>query len=113
MASRNPTGLSQSMLDFNARVSILILPRQRIVYIPKITAIQDGIAQFKGNVARISDLRSRSLDAMQDFASEEATQLETLVAKTRALSDSLKQQIAALNTPATSQQDAQIRRNQV
>jgi len=50
---------------------------------------------------------------MQDGSSQEATQLELLMNETKTLSKGLKQRIAALNYPATTAQEAQIRRNQV
>lgn len=69
---------------------------------------------FNDNVARVSDLHSRSLNNMDDAAAQRnATQLDELVQDTSALSNQLKRRIKALEAQPSSGRDAQIRRQQV
>ena len=77
--------------------------------------MQDGIAQFSSNVARIADLHSRTLNSADDNASRQsAALLDDLVGQTRELSNSLKEKIQSLSSfPVTRPQDQQIRKNQV
>lgn len=69
---------------------------------------------FNDNVARISDLHSRSLNNMDDDAAQDnATRLERLVSDTSALSGSLQRRIKALEAQRGSGRDGQIRQQQV
>lgn len=78
------------------------------------TAIQDSIQQFDENVTRVADLHSRSLNALDDAATQaNAAQLERLTDETRQLSNSLANRIRALEKPAGAGQDAQIRKNRI
>ncbi|TFK84621.1 t-SNARE [Polyporus arcularius HHB13444] len=80
----------------------------------QVTAIQDGLATFSGNVSRISDLHSRTLNTADDGASRQnAALLDDLVGQTRELSNSLKEKIQALSQyPVSRPQDQTIRKNQ-
>ncbi|TBU35840.1 t-SNARE [Dichomitus squalens] len=80
----------------------------------QVTAVQDGIAQFSSNVARIADLHSRTLNSADDNASRQNTALlDDLVGQTRELSNSLKEKIQSLSSyPVTRPQDQAIRKNQ-
>ena len=69
---------------------------------------------FNDNVARISDLHSRSLNNMDDAAAQRnAAQLDELVEETSALSAALKKQIKVLEAGKGSGRDGQIRQQQV
>ncbi|EGN95421.1 hypothetical protein SERLA73DRAFT_142087 [Serpula lacrymans var. lacrymans S7.3] len=82
-------------------------------YYAEITSIQDAIQQFDTNITRISDLHSRSLNTLDESASQQnATQLEELVADTRQLSNSIKERVKSLEGYTSSgAQDAKIRKN--
>lgn len=69
---------------------------------------------FNDNVARISDLHSRSLNNTDDNAAQRnAAQLDELVEDTSALSATLKRRIKALEKQGGSGRDGQIRKQQV
>jgi len=82
-------------------------------YYAEITSIQDSIQQFDTNITRISDLHSRSLNTLDESASQQnATQLEELVAETRQLSNGIKERIKSLEGYTSSgAQDTEIRKN--
>jgi syntaxin 1B/2/3 len=89
---------------------IALLPNVRW----QISSIQDSLRTFNDNVNRISDLHSRSLNNMDDAASQRNTaQLDELVADTSALSATLKRRIKALEKQGGSGRDGQIRKQQV
>ncbi|EPT06095.1 hypothetical protein FOMPIDRAFT_41504 [Fomitopsis schrenkii] len=79
----------------------------------EISSIQDDLRTFNDNVARISDLHSRSLDNTDDAAAQRvAQQLDDLVQDTSALSATLKRRIKALERSPGAGRDGQIRRQQ-
>ncbi|OJT14577.1 Syntaxin-like protein psy1 [Trametes pubescens] len=80
----------------------------------EVTSIQDSIAQFSGNVSRISDLHSRTLNSTDDNTSRQnEAVLDDLVGQTRQLSNELKERIQTLSSyPVTRAQDQAIRKNQ-
>jgi len=79
----------------------------------EISSIQDSLRTFNDNVNRISDLHSRSLNSMDDAATQRITsQLNELVADTSALSATLKRRIKALEKQGGSGRDGQIRKQQ-
>jgi syntaxin 1B/2/3 len=79
----------------------------------EISSIQDSLRTFNENVNLIGDLHSRSLNNMDDAATQRnVTQLDTLVADTSGLSSSLKQRIKALEKQGGSGRDGQIRKQQ-
>lgn len=75
----------------------------------EISSIQEGIESFNANVARISELHSRSLNAASQ---QDASQLDAVVAETRTLSNTLKQRIKAFGSSPRPGQDPQIWQNQ-
>jgi len=75
----------------------------------EITSIQEGIEQFNANVARISELHSRSLNAASQ---QDAAQLDEVVLETRTLSNSLKERIKGFGATPGPGQDPQIWQNQ-
>ncbi|KAG1754495.1 t-SNARE [Suillus lakei] len=78
------------------------------------TAIQDSIQDFDDNVTRVAEFHSRSLNALDDAATQaNAAQLERLTDETRQLSNSLANRIRALEKPAGAGPDAQIRKNRI
>lgn len=78
----------------------------------EIQSIQDRIRQFDGNVSRISEMHSRTLNSMDDSQQNHAV-LDELVGETRALSNQLRNQIQTLaKQPTPPGQDARIRQNQ-
>ena len=69
---------------------------------------------FNENVARISDLHSRSLNNMDDAAAQRnAAQLDELVEETSSLSATLKKRVKVLEAQKGSGRDGQIRQQQV
>jgi len=79
----------------------------------EISAIQDSIRTFNDNVARIADLHSRSLNNMDDAATQRnSAQLDELVDDTSALSSTLKRRVKALERQGGSGRDGQIRKQQ-
>ncbi|KAI9065110.1 t-SNARE [Trametes sanguinea] len=79
----------------------------------EIASLQDDIRTFNDNVARISDLHSRSLNATDDVQNERVNrQLEELVADTSALSNVLRRRIKALQKQGGSGRDGEIRKQQ-
>ncbi|KII88608.1 hypothetical protein PLICRDRAFT_111520 [Plicaturopsis crispa FD-325 SS-3] len=79
----------------------------------EISSIQDSLRTFNDNVARISDLHSRSLNNMDDAAADRnARQLDGLVEDTSALSSTLKRRIKDLERKGGSGRDGQIRKQQ-
>jgi syntaxin 1B/2/3 len=79
----------------------------------EISSIQDSLRTFNDNVARIGDLHSRSLNTMDDAASQRnAQQLDELVEDTSALSNVLKRRIKDLERKGGSGRDGQIRKQQ-
>jgi len=78
-----------------------------------ISSIQDALRTFNDNVARISDLHSRSLNNMDDAeAQRNAAQLDELVEDTSALSATLKKRVKVLEAQRGSGRDGQIRQQQ-
>jgi syntaxin 1B/2/3 len=79
----------------------------------EISSIQDSIRTYNDNVARIGDLHSRSLNNMDENASQRtAGQLEELVEETSAMSATLKRRIKALERQGGQGRDGQIRKQQ-
>ncbi|KAA1474904.1 t-SNARE [Dentipellis sp. KUC8613] len=79
----------------------------------EISSIQDSIKTFNDSIARISDLHSRSLNNMDEQASQRnAQQLEELVADTSSLSSMLKRRVKALERQGGTGRDATIRKQQ-
>jgi len=79
----------------------------------EISSLQDSLRTFNDNVARISDLHSRSLNNTDDAAAQRnAAQLDDLVEDTSALSTTLKRRIKALEKQGGSGRDGQIRKQQ-
>lgn len=80
----------------------------------QISSLQDSLRTFNDNVARISDLHSRSLNNMDDAAAQRnSAQLDELVEDTSALSATLKRRVKALEKQGGSGRDGQIRKQQV
>lgn len=82
-----------------------------IAFYSEITSIQEGIEHFNSNVARISELHSRSLNAAA-ASQQDAAQLEAVVTETRMLSNTLKQRIKSFGSSPGPGQDVQIWQNQ-
>jgi len=79
----------------------------------EISSIQDSLRTFNDNISRIGNLRSRSLNNMDDDAAKQnAAQLDDLVEETSALSTTLKRRIKALEKQGGSGRDGQIRKQQ-
>ncbi|KAJ7710021.1 t-SNARE [Mycena rosella] len=79
----------------------------------EISSLQDSLKTFNDNVARISDLHSRSLNGTDDAAAQRnAAQLDDLIEDTSALSATLKRRIKALEKQGGSGRDGQIRKQQ-
>jgi len=79
----------------------------------EISSIQDSLRTFNDNVARISDLHSRSLNNTDDVAAQRnASNLEQLMSDTSDLSATLKQRVKALERQGGSGRDGQIRKQQ-
>ncbi|TFK42689.1 t-SNARE [Crucibulum laeve] len=79
----------------------------------EISSLQDSLRTFNDNVARVSDLHSRSLNNMDDNAAQRnAAQLDELVEETSALSAALKHRIKALERQGGTGRDGQIRKQQ-
>lgn len=115
-----PAGSGGGMSDFYAEVNFSYSsPRFREIlsrrWALQINSLQDAIQEFDSNVARISDMHSRSLNAMDDALTQQnAAVLDELVANTRMLSNQLRNRIQALaKQPTPPGQDARIRQNQV
>ena len=69
---------------------------------------------FNDNVARISDLHTRSINVTDEAVGLRiAGELEELVEDTTALSDTLKRRIKALERQGGSGRDGQIKKQQV
>ncbi|THG95073.1 hypothetical protein EW026_g6515 [Hermanssonia centrifuga] len=79
----------------------------------EITSIQDAITSYNSNIARISDLHSRTLNSTDEGANHQnAALLEELVGQTSGLGTNIKQRIQALEAqPAQPGQDMRIRKN--
>ena len=79
----------------------------------QITAIQDSIATYNNNIARISDLHSKTLNSTDEAANRQnAALLEDLADETRDLGNNIKQRLQALESqPAQAGQDMRIRKN--
>lgn len=79
----------------------------------EISSITDSLRVFNDNVARISDLHSRSLNNMDDAANQRnAAQLEGLVDDTSALSSQLKNRITKLAKQGAPGQEGRTRAEQ-
>ncbi|KDR74011.1 hypothetical protein GALMADRAFT_71275 [Galerina marginata CBS 339.88] len=79
----------------------------------EISSIQDTLRIFNDNVARISDLHSRSLDIMDNTASQQnAAQLDGLVDETSLLGASLKNRVKALEAQGGPGRDGQVKKQQ-
>jgi len=81
----------------------------------QISNIQDELRRFDGNVSRIGELHSRSLNNTDEAVSQQnAAALDGLVEETRALSSQLKNQIRDLEKETVPPgQDPRIRKNQI
>ncbi|KIO06481.1 hypothetical protein M404DRAFT_484466 [Pisolithus tinctorius Marx 270] len=82
----------------------------------EVTSIQEAISQFNANIATISDLHARSLNALSEQESESnASRLAELTNATRTLSNEISRRIKALQTPVSgiSRNDAEIRKNRI
>jgi len=81
----------------------------------QISNIQDELRRFDGNVSRIGELHSRSLNNTDEAVSQQnAAALDELVEETRALSNQLKNQIRDLEKETVPPgQDPRIRKNQI
>lgn len=119
-ANVSGNGSSGPMPDFYAEVRnadrcFLCTPGLNLSHSPQVSSIQEGIANFSANVARISELHSRSLNSTDEGTTQQnAALLDDIGAQTRRLSTSLKERIQALDTkPAPRPQDARIQKNQV
>lgn len=86
-----------------------------IILLSKIASIQDAITNYNANVARISELHSRTLNSTDEAANRQNTAiLEDLASQTRELGNSIKQRIQALESqPVQPGQDKTIRKNRV
>jgi len=83
------------------------------VFYSEISSIQDSLRTFNDNVSRIGDLHSRSLNNMDEVATQRnASQLDQLVSDTSSLSNTLKRRIKALEARSGSGRDGQIRKQQ-
>lgn len=79
----------------------------------EISSVQESLRTFNDNVSRISDLHSRSLNNMDENASQRnASQLDALVADTADLSNDLKKRIKALERQGGSGRDGQVKKQQ-
>ncbi|KAF6765102.1 syntaxin [Ephemerocybe angulata] len=79
----------------------------------EITSLQDSIRAFNDNIARISDLHSRSLNNMDDASTQQNNaDLDELVEETSALSSTLKRRIKALESQGAPGRDGQVRKQQ-
>jgi len=79
----------------------------------ELSSIQESLRTFNDNVARISDLHSRSLNNMDDAAAQRnAAQLDELVEDTSALSATLKRRVKALEAQGGPSRDGQIKKQQ-
>ncbi|PSS06878.1 hypothetical protein PHLCEN_2v3506 [Hermanssonia centrifuga] len=79
----------------------------------EITSIQDAITSYNSNIARISDLHSRTLNSTDEGANHQnVALLDELVGQTSGLGTDIKQRIQALEAqPAQPGQDMRIRKN--
>jgi len=94
--------------------SNLSVPAHIDAVFTKISSIQDSLRTFNDNVARISDLQTRSLNNTDDaIAQRNTAELEELVADTSALSNVLKRRIKSLEKQGAPGRDGQIRKQQV
>ncbi|KAH8106740.1 t-SNARE [Cristinia sonorae] len=83
------------------------------VFYSEISSIQDDLRTFNDNIARVSDLHSRSLDNTDDASAQRiAQQLEDLVQDTSALSNVLKRRIKSLERQGGAGREGQIRKQQ-
>lgn len=79
----------------------------------EISSLQDSLRTFNDNVARIGDLHSRSLNNMDDAATQRnAAQLDELVSQTSDLSASLKRRVKDLERQGGPGRDGQVRKQQ-
>ncbi|KAL1745649.1 t-SNARE, partial [Schizophyllum fasciatum] len=79
----------------------------------EISSIQDSLRQFNENVARIGELHSRSLNNMDDVATQRnVSQLDDMIDETSALSTTLKRRIKSLEKQGGAGRDGQIRKQQ-
>ena len=117
---QNPSGAGANAADgmtgfYNQVCSRQIIFRKIfLILLPKISNIQDELRRFDGNVSRIADLHSRSLNNTDEaLAQQNAAALDELLVETRSLSNQIKAQIQQLEKePVPQGQDARIRRNQ-
>ncbi|EIN07486.1 t-SNARE [Punctularia strigosozonata HHB-11173 SS5] len=80
----------------------------------EVGSIQDQIREFEANVARISELHSVSLNAMDEAATRQnLALLDDQVAQTRTLSNAIKLRIQALTDKPTAGVDKRLRKNQL
>ncbi|KZT66869.1 t-SNARE [Daedalea quercina L-15889] len=80
----------------------------------EVSSILDDLAEFRSNVQQIGELHSHSLNSTDENANRGTSALlDDLMARTRQLSNDLKERIQALSRwPAHRPQDTQIRNNQ-
>lgn len=108
-----------SMSSFYREVRLFLCPCAEIAHFTysseKVTSIQGAIKQYESNVSEIADLQNRSLNVLDQKSSREyQAQLDDLVAETRSLGNSLKEQIRALASwPVKGRDGAMIRKSQV
>jgi syntaxin 1B/2/3 len=83
----------------------------------KAASVQDSIGTFSANVQRISELNTRSLDALGNDGAAVKQELDALVAQTMSLSaqlkDRLKQLQDAVLPGARGRQEKEMRQNRV
>jgi syntaxin 1B/2/3 len=108
-------GDSGDMSNFFSEVSFGVCEHMNVgSWRRKISAIQDSIRTFNDNISRIGDLHSRSLNNMDDMATQRnAQQLDQLINDTSSLSNQLKRRIKSLEAKGGSGRDGQIRKQQV
>jgi len=117
-AAPNPYALQDSrayeMSDVtDSRTQLTPAGDNMSAFYAEISSLQDAIRQFNDNVARIGDLHSRSLNNMDDAATQQnASQLEEFVEDTSAMSANLKKRIKDLERQGGQGRDGQIRKQQ-
>jgi len=103
---------NHEMSDLQVPPSVITAPVGQSSFLSEVASIQDDIKEYNENINRISVLRARSLNAIDQGAEEETTQLDALSMRMREMSQNLKQRIQRLeNSPG--QQDAEMRKNRI
>jgi len=104
-----------SGMQSNTSANADILSGGMPAFYKEISSLQDAIAQFNKNVNQISDLHTRSLNAIDGSSgsADDAQRLDALSTETRQLSNGIKQRISALKSvPAANEKEAQVRHSQ-